>query len=71
MGLWIGVGAGAEVLLEALDDNLMGRRDRGLRVEGFKSRSITTVFEDVRIRRRMYRDRDGKRCSSPSSRCPY
>gem|GEM_PF-3222102 len=24
--------------------------------------------EDIRIQRRMYRDRDGKRCSSPSSR---
>jgi hypothetical protein len=45
-----------ELVLHELDQELMKGREEGLRVKGFKERCLTTVFGDVRIRRRVYMD---------------
>ena len=49
-----------EVLLKRLDDELIVGREEGLRMVGFKGRWVTTLFGDVRVRRRVYRDRNGE-----------
>ena len=49
----------AQGLLEEIDDELMKSREEGLKVEGIKERGVTTLFGEVRIRRRLYRDRLG------------
>ena len=49
-----------EVLLKRLDDELMEGREEGLRMVGFKGWWVTTLFGDVRVRRRVYRDRNGE-----------
>lgn len=51
----------AKAKLEEADDKLMQERGAGLRVEGFRERWVVTLFGEVRIRRRLYRDSDGKR----------
>ena len=50
----------AEHRLSALDDELMRSRPMGLRLVGFRKRTLVTRFGDVTIRRRMYRDSDGE-----------
>ena len=61
-GRWEGVACGvAELVLHELDQELMKGREEGLRVKGFKERCLTTVFGDVRIRRRVYMDEAGRR----------
>ena len=40
----------------ALDDELLGCKPRGLRVEGFRERTLVTRFGEVVVRRRMYSD---------------
>jgi len=50
----------AEVVLQQIDQELMKKREKGLRVKGFKERCLTTVFGDVRIKRRLYVDQSGK-----------
>ena len=50
----------AERRLEALDDELMQCRPKGLRLVGFRDKTLVTRFGDVTIRRRMYTDSDGK-----------
>ena len=42
--------------LNALDDELLGCKPRGLRVEGFRERTLVTRFGEVVVRRRMYSD---------------
>ena len=42
--------------LKALDDELLRRKPRGLRVEGFRERTLVTRFGEVAVRRRMYSD---------------
>ena len=50
----------AESQLKALDDRLMRMRPKGLRLLGFRTRTIVTRFGEVTIGRRMYRDRSGE-----------
>lgn len=49
----------AESLLEKVDEHLMKTREAGLKVEGFRERWITTLFGDIKIKRRLYRDDSG------------
>ena len=44
--------------LEALDDELLRLKPKGLKVEGFRRRTLVTRFGEVVVRRRMYRDED-------------
>lgn len=50
----------AKGLLESIDEELMKQREQSLKVEGFKEHRITTVFGNVRVRRRLYRDGNGE-----------
>ena len=50
----------AKVLFEKMDEVLMERRGEGLRVVGYRERWVITMFGQLRIRRRLYRDRAGK-----------
>ncbi|MFU8796517.1 MAG: UPF0236 family transposase-like protein, partial [Dehalococcoidia bacterium] len=50
----------AKALLESIDEDLMRQKDRSLKVEALKPHRIVTVFGDVWIKRRMYRDSNGK-----------
>ncbi len=50
----------ARMLLEKLDDVLMEKREDGLTVLGFRERWVITLFGQVRIKRRLYRDKQGK-----------
>lgn len=52
----------AKAVLEEIDDELMKKRDKSLKVEALKWHRIITVFGDVRIKRRLYRDSNGKTC---------
>lgn len=52
----------AKALLESIDEDLMKQRDGSLKVEALKWRRVVTVFGDVRIKRRLYRDSSGKTC---------
>ena len=49
----------AERRLRALDDELLSCKPKGLRVEGFRERTVVTRFGEVVVRRRMYSDGDG------------
>lgn len=49
----------AEYFLERTDADLMRSREAGLSVEGFRERWITTLFGDIRIKRRLYREATG------------
>lgn len=49
----------AKALLENIDEELMKEKDQSLKVECLKEHRITTVFGDVRVRRRLYRDNNG------------
>ena len=61
LGWAYGVARGvAEVVFQELDQELMRKREEGLRVKGFKERCLTTVFGDVRIKRRVYVDQSGR-----------
>jgi hypothetical protein len=46
----------AKALLEEIDRELMKGREEGLKVKGLKERWVTTLFGDVKIRRRLYQD---------------
>ncbi|MGQ9546693.1 MAG: ISLre2 family transposase, partial [Dehalococcoidia bacterium] len=50
----------AKAVLEEIDEELMKKRDKSLKVEALKWHRIITVFGDVRIKRRLYRDSNGK-----------
>jgi hypothetical protein len=47
--------------LKKVDDELMRGRDAGLEVEGFRERRVVTLFGDVMVKRRLYRDKDSRR----------
>jgi hypothetical protein len=51
----------AKALLEGIDEELMKEKQQSLRVECLKEHRITTVFGDVRVKRRLYRDSKGDR----------
>lgn len=50
----------AKTWLEEVDLSLMKEREAGLVVEGLKERRVVTLFGDVKIRRRLYRDKAGE-----------
>lgn len=50
----------AQAFLERVDEELMGERGEGLGVVGFKEKLMITTFGEVRIKRRAYRDADGR-----------
>jgi len=50
----------AKTLLENIDKQLMKERDQSLKVECLKEHRVSTIFGDVRIRRRLYRDSNGE-----------
>lgn len=50
----------AKSLPESLDEELMRQKGGSLKMEALKPHRIITVFGDVRITRRMYRDSNGK-----------
>lgn len=59
----IGYGVARQIgvmLLERLDEQLMEGRGEGLREVGCRGRWVTTLFGDIRVRRRMYRDEGGR-----------
>lgn len=45
--------------LKAIDDELKRSRSEGMRLVGFRQRTLVTRFGDVVVRRRMYRDTVG------------
>lgn len=49
----------AELLLRRIDQDLMKGKEPGLSVEGFRERWVTTLFGDIKIKRRLYRDSRG------------
>lgn len=49
----------ASALLERIDSELMKDREPGLEAVGFRKRTLITLFGDVRVRRRLYRDSEG------------
>jgi len=49
----------AKALLEDIDEELMRERDQGLSVEKPSEHCIITLFGDVRIKRRLYRNSNG------------
>ena len=49
----------AERSLRVLDDELLSCKPKGLRVEGFRERTVVTRFGEVVVRRRMYSHGDG------------
>ena len=49
----------ARLRLKTLDDELLSCKPRGLRVEGFRERTLVTRFGEVVVRRRMYSDGSG------------
>jgi len=50
----------AKAVLEGVDEQLMKEKDQSLKVECLKEHRVKTVFGDVRIRRRLYRDSNGE-----------
>ena len=46
-------------ILEELDNELMQQRENGMEVVAFKEHWLVTIFGDIRLRRRLYRDKDG------------
>jgi hypothetical protein len=49
----------AKAILESIDKELMKQKAQGLKVECLKAHRVSTVFGDVRIKRRLYRSSDG------------
>jgi len=49
----------AKEVLGELDNELMQERDGGMKVVTSKEHCITTIFGDIGIKRRLYRDKDG------------
>ena len=50
----------AKTVLENVDNQLMEEKDENLKVQCLKDHRVKTVFGDVKIRRRLYRDSNGK-----------
>jgi len=51
-----------KAILEKIDKVLMKERPEGLKEEGLREHWVTTIFGDVKIRRRLYRDKEGNSC---------
>uniref|UniRef100_UPI00257FB6D0 UPF0236 family transposase-like protein n=1 Tax=Candidatus Solincola tengchongensis TaxID=2900693 RepID=UPI00257FB6D0 len=49
-----------KAFFEHLDQELMRRREKGLRNIGMRERAVLTRFGMIKVRRRYYRDREGK-----------
>jgi len=49
----------AKEILEELDDKLVLEKATHMKVVGFKGHWLTTIFGDIRIKRRLYRDKNG------------
>jgi len=49
----------AKEVLEELDNELMQERDEGMKVVAYKEHWLTTIFGDIRVKRRLYRDKNG------------
>ena len=49
----------ANAVLEEIDEQLMKRRDKDVKVAGLKERGVTTLSGDIKIRLRLYRDSEG------------
>ena len=45
----------AKDVLEELDNELLQEKDDGMKVIGFKEHWLSTIFGDIRIKRRLYR----------------
>jgi Uncharacterised protein family (UPF0236) len=52
----------AKVILESIDKELMKQKASNLKVECLKEHRVTTVFGDIRIKRRLYRSSNGESC---------
>lgn len=52
----------AKGILESIDKELMKQKAQSLKVECLKEHRVSTVFGDVRIKRRLYRSSDGECC---------
>jgi len=50
----------ATVMLESIDKQLMKERDQSLKIECLKEHRVTTVFGDIRIKRRLYQGGKGE-----------
>jgi hypothetical protein len=50
----------AKAILESIDKELMKQKATNLKVEFLKEHRVSTVFGDVRIRRRLYRSNNGE-----------
>ena len=50
----------AKALLENIDEELMKGKAKSLKVECLKEHRVSTVFGDVRVKRRLYRDSNGE-----------
>lgn len=46
--------------LEEADRRLLARKDQALKVVGSRDRTLVTSMGEIRIRRRMYRDKSGE-----------
>ena len=51
-----------EVAKALLEGKLMREKGADLRVEGLREQRVTTLFGDLSIKRRLYRDSQGKHC---------
>jgi len=49
----------AKEVLEELDNELMQEKNEGMKVVAYKEHWLTTIFGDIRIKRRLYRDKGG------------
>ena len=49
----------AKEVLEELDNELMQERDDSMKVVAYKEHWVTTLFCDIRLKRRLYRDKKG------------
>ena len=51
--------APAKGALEDLDNELMQERDGGMKVAAYKEHWLTSIFGDIRVKRRLCRDKNG------------
>ena len=49
----------AKEVLEELDSELMQERNDGMKVIAYKEHWVSTLFGDIRLKRRLYRCKDG------------
>lgn len=49
----------AKEVLKELDNELRQERDDGMKVVASKEHWLTTLFGDIRVKRRLYQDKNG------------